>query len=129
MIPPIDQVTVDGYNLQFGTNTLGHFFFTSLLLPVLLSTAKQAPGEVRVVSVSSMAHIGIKGIKWDTLKDTPARRKLSPDALYGQSKLVSISYLRLINTYSRNPGSHPILERACEKVRKRRNGIDLAASR
>jgi retinol dehydrogenase-12 len=42
MIPPVEQKTADGYDLQFGTNTLGHFFFTSLLLPTLIHTAKHS---------------------------------------------------------------------------------------
>ncbi|KAF8547993.1 NAD(P)-binding protein, partial [Imleria badia] len=40
MTPPIDMLTDDGYDLQFGTNVLGHFYFTKLVLPTLLSTAK-----------------------------------------------------------------------------------------
>ncbi|KAF9234872.1 NAD(P)-binding protein [Melanogaster broomeanus] len=50
MTPPIDQLTDDGYDLQFGTNVLGHFYFTKLVLPVLLSTAKSAPDGIARVS-------------------------------------------------------------------------------
>ena len=53
MAPPKPAVTEDGYELQFGTNHLGHFVLTGLLLPSLLSAA--AP---RVVTVSSVAHHG-----------------------------------------------------------------------
>lgn len=53
MAPPKPALTEDGYELQFGTNHLGHFVLTGLLLPSLLSAA--AP---RVVTVSSVAHHG-----------------------------------------------------------------------
>ena len=49
MLPPIDQLTGDGYDLQFGTNVLGHYYITTLLLPTLISTAKVVP-EVRNLS-------------------------------------------------------------------------------
>jgi retinol dehydrogenase 12 len=60
MFPPVEQITADGYDLQFGTNVLGlflalaftprtyysnlffltgHFYFTKLLIPTLISTA------------------------------------------------------------------------------------------
>ena len=49
MLPPIEQLTADGYDLQFGTNVLGHYYLTTLLLPTLISTAKVVP-EVRNLS-------------------------------------------------------------------------------
>jgi NAD(P)-dependent dehydrogenase (short-subunit alcohol dehydrogenase family) len=51
MYPPRRARTQDGFELQFGTNHLGHFVLTGLLLPSLLD----AP-EGRVVTVSSLAH-------------------------------------------------------------------------
>ncbi|KAE8340681.1 hypothetical protein BDV24DRAFT_164157 [Aspergillus arachidicola] len=54
MVPPAGSKTVQGYELQLGTNNLGHFLFTKLLYPVLKHTADlSAPGTVRVVWVSS----------------------------------------------------------------------------
>ncbi|KAI0067968.1 NAD-P-binding protein [Artomyces pyxidatus] len=44
MVPPIEVLTAQGYDAQFGTNVLGPFFFTNLLFPVLLSTAKGENG-------------------------------------------------------------------------------------
>ncbi|KAG6328050.1 hypothetical protein ID866_11039, partial [Astraeus odoratus] len=44
--PPVGLLTEDGYDLQFGTNTLGHFYFTKLLLPILISTASSSPDGV-----------------------------------------------------------------------------------
>src|SRR5579859_337038 len=51
MAPPRRATTEDGYELQFGTNHLGHFVLTGLLLPTLLDSS--AP---RVVTVASVAH-------------------------------------------------------------------------
>lgn len=89
MAAPIDMLTDDGHDLQFGTNVLGHFYFTKLVLPTLLSTAKSAPdGIARVVNTSSNGH-WFSGLEYDTMKDGPARRNAGPWKLYGQSKTVS----------------------------------------
>ncbi|KIK55269.1 hypothetical protein GYMLUDRAFT_47991 [Collybiopsis luxurians FD-317 M1] len=54
---PIDHVTAQGFDMQFGVSTLGHFYLTKLLLPILTSTAETTPTkQVRVVHVSSYAH-------------------------------------------------------------------------
>ncbi|KAH6896049.1 hypothetical protein B0T10DRAFT_558210 [Thelonectria olida] len=56
MMPSQGSRTKQGYELQVGTNCLGHFLFTKLLTPLLQSTAKTAPKDsVRVVWVSSSA--------------------------------------------------------------------------
>lgn len=80
----------DGYDLQWGTNTLGHAHFTLCLIPALLEGAKtSSDGRSRVINLSSDAAYG-SGINWDTLKDGPERRKLSPLGLYFQSKFVKL---------------------------------------
>jgi NAD(P)-dependent dehydrogenase (short-subunit alcohol dehydrogenase family) len=53
MAPPKLAVTVDGFERQFGTNHLGHFVLTGLLLPALIES-----GRGRVVTVASIAHHG-----------------------------------------------------------------------
>jgi NAD(P)-dependent dehydrogenase (short-subunit alcohol dehydrogenase family) len=53
MAPPKLAYTVDGFERQFGTNHLGHFVLTGLLMPALI-----ASGRGRVVTVSSIAHHG-----------------------------------------------------------------------
>jgi NAD(P)-dependent dehydrogenase (short-subunit alcohol dehydrogenase family) len=53
MAPPRRTLTADGFELQFGTNHLGHFVLTGLLLPLLLQTERP-----RVVTVCSVAHKG-----------------------------------------------------------------------
>ncbi len=62
MATPTLQRTAQGFEMQFGTNHLGHFAFTAQLLPLLLRSA--AP---RVTTVSSMAH-NYQPIRFDNLK-------------------------------------------------------------
>jgi len=98
--PGIGPQTVQGYDVQFGVHVLGHYFFTLLLMPTLLRTAKGEvsgkPHPVRVVSVSSDAHemTAKEGIVWDSLQRgdaaLPARKKLTGTRLYGQSKLGNV---------------------------------------
>jgi len=91
MVPPIEQVTAQGYDLQFGTNVLGHFYFTKLLLPTLLTTAKTSPdGKTRVINTSSSGHMISWGLDFNTFKDSPARSKKGTHLLYAQSKLGNI---------------------------------------
>ncbi|KAG1723243.1 uncharacterized protein EDB91DRAFT_1173181 [Suillus paluster] len=90
MVPPTELVTADGYDLQFGTNVLGHYYFTKLLLPILTSTAKATPeSKVRVVNVSSCAHL-FGQLDFNTFKDGPARKKWTRASLYNQSKFGNI---------------------------------------
>ncbi|KAI0642276.1 NAD(P)-binding protein [Trametes meyenii] len=84
---PVEETTADGYDMQFGTNVLGHFYLTKLLMPALLRGAASSPdGRARVVATSSgYAYVG--RMRLDTLADGPARRKVSTEDLYNQSKL------------------------------------------
>ncbi|KZV94531.1 NAD(P)-binding protein [Exidia glandulosa HHB12029] len=91
MNPPIESLTSDGYDLQFGTNVLGHFLFTKLLLPTLLSTASSNPSsKPRIINVSSIGHRFHPSIKYDTLRDGPKRRAMGSMNLYSQSKFCNI---------------------------------------
>ncbi len=83
MTPPTRQTTSDGFELQFGTNYLGHFALTARLLPLLLKGS--AP---RVVNLSSLAHRG-GAIHFDDLQWERAYR---PWASYGQSKLAMLMF-------------------------------------
>lgn len=86
-------LTKDGYEIQFGTNHVGHALFTKLLLPTLLKTAEEPGSDVRVVVLSSSAHQYApkdKGINFDTLKTNGA--SLGPTPCYGQSKLANILF-------------------------------------
>jgi NAD(P)-dependent dehydrogenase (short-subunit alcohol dehydrogenase family) len=63
-------LTEDGYEIQFGTNHMGHALLTKLLLPILSSTAALPDSDVRVVILSSEAYTmtSSEGIAWETLK-------------------------------------------------------------
>jgi retinol dehydrogenase 12 len=59
--------TKDGFELAFGTNHLGHYLLTRLLLDRIRASA--APGTpARIVNVSSHSHYSAKGIDWDALQ-------------------------------------------------------------
>ncbi|KAF7369180.1 hypothetical protein MVEN_00245200 [Mycena venus] len=85
MVPPIELVTSDGYDLTFGTNMVGHFYLTKLLLPSLLAAAASKPGAGRVVNLTSVIHY-IAVPNYHSFKDGPARRKMRLADLYSQSK-------------------------------------------
>ncbi|HUH68050.1 MAG TPA: SDR family NAD(P)-dependent oxidoreductase [Mycobacterium sp.] len=78
------SATKDGFELQFGTNHLGHFAFTGLLLDRLLPIAGS-----RVVTVSSIGHRIGGGIKLDDLQ---SERSYSRTGAYGQSKLANLLF-------------------------------------
>jgi NAD(P)-dependent dehydrogenase (short-subunit alcohol dehydrogenase family) len=83
MIPPYGK-TADGFELQFGTNHLGHFALTGLLLERILAT----PGS-RIVNVSSTAHkigsINLDDINWE-------QRKYKKSRAYGDSKIANLYF-------------------------------------
>lgn len=87
-------LTADGYESQFGTNHVGHFLLTKLLLPTLLTTAKLPSADVRVISISSIGHIFApwSGIVFESLR-TPMWPWLSL-IRYGQSKLANILFAK-----------------------------------
>ena len=83
MYPP-KQITSDGFELQFGTNHLGHFALTGLLLEQMLPV----PGS-RVVTVSSVGHRIRARINFDDLQ---WERSYSRVRAYGQSKLANLMF-------------------------------------
>src|ERR671919_782951 len=78
------RTTADGFELQFGTNHLGHFALTGLLLDRLLG----ADGS-RVVTVSSVGHRIRSRIDFD---DLAFQRRYSRVAAYGRSKLANLLF-------------------------------------
>ncbi|OAX33475.1 NAD(P)-binding protein [Rhizopogon vinicolor AM-OR11-026] len=90
MTPPVEMLTDDGYDLQFGTNVLGHFYLTKLLMPALLAAAA-IDGSARVVNTASNGH-WLSGLDYNTFRDSPARRNKSSTGLYGQSKTGNIIF-------------------------------------
>jgi NAD(P)-dependent dehydrogenase (short-subunit alcohol dehydrogenase family) len=75
--------TSDGFEMQFGTNHLGHFALTGLLLDMLVRTA-----AARVVTVSSGAH----RIGWIRFNDLQRERGYQKWLAYGQSKLANLLF-------------------------------------
>ncbi len=92
MALPKREVTVDGFERQFGTNHLGHFALTGLLIPQLL--ASPAP---RVVTVASLAHRNGK-IDFDNLQ---SERGYKPLGAYGESKLANILFAKELDRRAR----------------------------
>jgi len=84
MALPERELTVDGFEKQFGTNHLGHFALTGLLLPAL-----QRSDAPRVVSVSSAAAAWGK-IELDNLQ---SERFYKPMQTYSQSKLANLAFM------------------------------------
>lgn len=91
-------LTEDGYEVQFGTNHLGHFLLSKILLPTLLASTKLPNADVRVISMSSLAHIFTlpwRGIPFDSLQSS---MPWSPTLLrYAQSKLANILLVKEIH--------------------------------
>ncbi len=86
MAPPKRLETRDGFELQFGTNVLGHFALTGLLLPALERAAASRNRGPRVVYIASIAHKGGK-LNFDDLQSA---KTYSPRGAYQQSKLADL---------------------------------------
>jgi retinol dehydrogenase 12 len=87
-------LTKDGYELQFGTNHMGHALLAKLLLPILDRTSKIAGADVRIVSLSSHGHTWLAkgGFQFDTLKTDAESIGAYPR--YYQSKLANVLWAR-----------------------------------
>ncbi|MCW2587772.1 MAG: short-chain dehydrogenase [Mycobacterium sp.] len=97
------STTKDGFELQFGTNHLGHFAFTGHLLDLLISTPLS-----RVVTVSSLGH-RMGRIRFDDLQ---SERRYTRAGAYGQSKLANLLFTyelqrRLSDTDTIAIAAHP----------------------
>ena len=97
--------TKSGFELAFGTNHVGHFLFTNLLLPKL----RESEGA-RVVNVSSQGHYRAPGIDWEAIKKPTATATGFPE--YCVSKLANVLHANelarregdKVRTYSLHPG-------------------------
>ncbi len=98
--------TKDGFELGFGTNHVGHYLFTRLLLPAL-----ERAGEARVVTVASHGHYRAPGIDWDAVKRPTKTTTAFPE--YCVSKLANVLFTselarrgpKSVRTYSLHPGA------------------------
>ncbi|HEY4238846.1 MAG TPA: SDR family oxidoreductase [Kofleriaceae bacterium] len=98
-------LTKDGFELTWGTNHVGPYLFTRLLLDRIAAT----PGS-RIVNVSSKSHYSAKKIDWDHLKEK-TRTRTGLDE-YAQSKLANVLFTKelakrlegRVSTYALHPG-------------------------
>ena len=104
MYTPFER-TAEGFEMQFGTNHVGHFLLTCLLVPQLL-----ADPPSRVVNLSSGGHRG-SDIVWDD--PNYERREYDKFSAYGQSKTANILFSvelerrlgdRGVHAYAVHPG-------------------------
>lgn len=95
MTPPQRDTTADGFELQFGSNHLGHFALTAQLLPLL-----RAGDRARVVSLSSLAarqgRIHFDDLQFET--------SYAPMQAYSQSKLAALMFARELQRRSDQAG-------------------------
>jgi NAD(P)-dependent dehydrogenase (short-subunit alcohol dehydrogenase family) len=122
MIPPLSR-TADGFELQFGTNHLGHFALTNLLLPDITG---------RVVTVSSTGHrmgtIDFDDLNWES-------RRYNAWRAYGQSKLANLLFTAELQRRLEAAGS-PVLATAAHpgyaatnlQFRSGRRSLDIVSS-
>jgi NAD(P)-dependent dehydrogenase (short-subunit alcohol dehydrogenase family) len=90
-------LTKDGYETQFGVNYVGHALFTQLLLPLMLQTASTAPPKsVRIVNISSQAHVRTvpNGLALDEAKTDMAAHHSAKR--YGHSKVANILFAQKV---------------------------------
>ena len=78
--------TADGYELQIGTNHIGHFAWTATLWPLLVSS------RARVVTVSSFMHKSVTGIDLRSLTKEGSPRRYGRWKSYGESKLADLLF-------------------------------------
>ncbi|KAI0719007.1 NAD(P)-binding protein [Fomitopsis betulina] len=126
---PLDWVTDDGYDMTFGTNVVGPFLFTKLLLPTILASQEAAHDQhTRIIWLSSLAAY-FSPLFFDTFKDGPARRKAGTHSTYQQSKIANVMLARQcaqrfggqgLVSLSVNPGTvqTDIMKHAEEKEKK-----------
>ena len=91
--------TKDGFEMQFGTNHLGHFALTGLLIDILKNTTKS-----RVVTVSSFAHL-MGRVNFDDLNSEKGYQKW---LAYGQSKLANLLFAYELQRRSSKNGNNPL---------------------
>ncbi len=105
MAVPTRHTTEDGFELQFGTNHLGHFALTGRLLPLI----RQGKSP-RIVSVSSLVH------RWAAIdfSDLACEKNYRPMRAYGQSKLAVLLFAQELERLSQrhewgifSAASHP----------------------
>jgi NAD(P)-dependent dehydrogenase (short-subunit alcohol dehydrogenase family) len=101
MTPPTREVTKDGFELQFGTNVLGHFALTALLMPALMRAALSSSERPRIVTLASIAHKRGK-LNFDDLQSAKNYKAMGA---YQQSKLADLMFAFELDRRLRAAGS------------------------
>lgn len=99
MIPPRLSHTADGFELQMGTNHLGHFAWTALLWPLLDASS------ARLVTVSSIAHSSASGIDLSALTPDGSPRRYRRWQTYAESKLANLLFALEVDRRAKAAGS------------------------
>jgi protochlorophyllide reductase len=100
VMAPSARRTSDGFELQFGTNHLGHFALTGRLLPLLL--AADAP---RVVTVSSLTHRSAKQAWLPFTTDVNHAADSGRWSAYSRSKLANLMFARELDRRAKKAGT------------------------
>jgi NAD(P)-dependent dehydrogenase (short-subunit alcohol dehydrogenase family) len=124
--------TQDGFELQFGTNVLGHFVLTALLMPALERAAARGGDSPRVVTIASIAHKRAR-LNFDDLQSV---KSYSPSGSYGQSKLADLIFAFELDRRLRSAGkrvmsvaAHPGVANSNLFLVGKFNPIELAVRR
>ncbi|KAA8893828.1 hypothetical protein FN846DRAFT_977209 [Sphaerosporella brunnea] len=103
-------LTAEGHEIQFGTNHMGHFLLTRLLMPALQAAAEEEEGRkrwVRIVNVTSLGHnMAFRGINLEEGKLGPQLKNASTWERYGVAKLANILHARELA--KRYPNIHSV---------------------
>ncbi|KAL1754589.1 hypothetical protein FB107DRAFT_215342 [Schizophyllum commune] len=96
MLTPVEKLTAQGYDMQFGTNVLGHFYLAKLLLPTMQSTAAASGTPPRVIVTSSLMHWFADKIDYDLLvgENEKKRKCAGTTYLYSLSKFGNVLYAK-----------------------------------
>jgi NAD(P)-dependent dehydrogenase (short-subunit alcohol dehydrogenase family) len=86
MVPPKRSTTADGFELQMGTNHIGHVAWTAELWPLLRDS------DARIVTVASLAHTAVSGVDLTALTREGSSGRYRRWQSYGQSKLANLLF-------------------------------------
>ena len=87
-------LTTNGYEIQFGTNHMGHALLTKYLMPLMVKTAAEPNSDVRIVNLSSIGHVGAPkgGVVFAEVKTEMAN--YNTWTRYGQAKLANVLFTK-----------------------------------